>query len=484
MLDPSKTGVVSFLCGKSNNLIGFLLYKIFSKLFAIAVISIAFFNPLATAKSLNIDVGEFTLENGMKVVVIPDHRAPVVTHMVWYKVGAADEQSGKSGIAHFLEHLLFKGTKKIAPGEFSKIVARNGGQDNAFTHLDYTGYFQRIANDRLEMVMEMEADRMQNLTLTDKDIETERDVVKEERRTRTDNKPAQLLGEQMTAALYTAHPYGIPIIGWMSEVAKLTRQDAMDFYRKYYTPSNAILVVAGDVTTKQVKKLAQKHYGVLKNTTIPGPRVRTSEPTPIAARRVIMRDKRVSSPYVMREYLAPSYGTAKGNQAIALDLLTQILGSGTTSRMYKKLVIKDKVAVSTGSWYSGEQMDYGTFGFYAVPASGGDLNVLEKHIDGVIADVLANGVSQAELDKARKVMQAETVYLLDSQSSLARVFGRALVVGQTVDDVLNWDDRLNAVTIDDVKKAAAGVLQIRRSVTGFLLKEKTSPDSSEQTGTN
>jgi len=434
----------------------------------------------ASAKPLNIDVGEFTLENGMKVVVIPDRRAPVVTHMVWYKVGAADEASGKSGIAHLLEHLLFKGTKKIAPGEFSKIISRNGGQDNAFASQDYTGYFQRISKDRLEMVMEMEADRMQNLVLTEKDIVTERDVVKEERRTRTDNKPTALLSEQMSAALYTAHPYGIPVIGWMSEVAKLNRQDAMDFYRKFYTPSNAILVVAGDVTAEQVIKLAKKHYGVLKNTTTPGPRLRTMEPSPIAARRVIMRDKRASSPYVMRQYLAPSYTTAKGNKAMALDVLTEILGSGTTSRMYKKIVIEDKVAVSAGSWYSGGQIDYGTFGFYGVPAPGNTPEKLEKSIDAIIAEVLEKGVTQKELDRARKVLQAETVYLLDSQSSLARVFGRALVSGLTVSDVINWDDNLNSVTLQDIKNAAADVLQIRRSVTGILLKEQTG----KQTGTN
>ncbi len=435
---------------------------------------------LASAKPLNIDVGEFTLENGMKVVVIPDRRAPVVTHMVWYKVGAADEASGKSGIAHLLEHLLFKGTKKIAPGEFSKIISRNGGQDNAFASQDFTGYFQRISKDRLEMVMEMEADRMQNLVFTEKDIVTERDVVKEERRTRTDNKPTALLSEQMSAALYTAHPYGIPVIGWMSEVEKLNRQDALDFYRKFYTPSNAILVVAGDVTAEQVIKLAKKHYGALKNTATPGPRLRTMEPKPIAARRVIMRDKRASSPYIMRQYLAPSYTTAKGNEAMALDILTEIIGSGTTSRMYKKMVIEDKMAVSTGSWYSGGQMDYGTFGFYGVPASGSTPEKLEKSIDAIIAEVLEKGVTQKELDRARKVLQAETVYLLDSQSSLARVFGRALVSGLTVSDVINWDDNLNSVTLEDIKTAAAGVLQIRRSVTGILLKEQTG----KQTGTN
>ncbi len=439
---------------------------------ALTVVSLLFIALPASAKPLNIDVGEFTLKNGMKVVVIPDRRAPVVTHMVWYKVGAADEASGKSGIAHLLEHLLFKGTKKIAPGEFSKIVSRNGGQDNAFTSLDYTGYFQRISKDRLELVMGMEADRMQNLVLTEKDIVTERDVVKEERRTRTDNRPTALLSEQMSAAQYIAHPYGIPVIGWMSEVANLTRQDAMDFYRKFYTPSNAILVVAGDVTSEQVLKLAKKYYGVLKNTATPGPRVRTMEPDPIAARRVIMRDKRVSSPYVMRQYLAPSFLTAKDNQAMALDVLTEILGSGTTSRMYKKLVIEDKIAVSTGSWYSGSKMDYGTFGFYGVPAPGSTPEQLERAIDAIIAEVLEKGVTQKELDRARKVLQAETVYLLDSQSSLARIFGSALASGRTVSDVINWDDNLNSVTISDIKEAAAGVLQIARSVTGILLKAK------------
>jgi len=446
----------------------------------LAFVSMLLVSLPLSAKPLNVDVGEFTLENGMKVIVIPDRRAPVVTHMVWYKVGAADEPGGKSGVAHLLEHLLFKGTKKIAPGEFSKIIARNGGQDNAFASQDYTGYFQRISKDRLEMVMEMEADRMQNLVFTEKDIVTERDVVKEERRTRTDNRPTALLGEQMSAALYTAHPYGIPVIGWMSEVAKLDRQDAFDFYRKYYTPSNAVVVVAGDVSKEQVLKLAKKHYGALKNTATPGPRARTKEPAPIAARRVIMRDKRASSPYFMRQYLAPSFTTAKGNEAMALDVLTEILGTGTTSRLYKKLVVKDKVAVSVGSWYSGGNIDYGTFGFHGVPAPGNTPEKLEKSIDAIIAEVLENGVTQKELDRARKVLQAETVYLLDSQSSLARIFGRALVTGMTVSDVVNWDDNLNTVTIEDIKKAAAKVLKIRRSVTGILLKAKPV----KQTGTN
>ena len=431
------------------------------------------FSTSAMAKPLNIDVSEFTLKNGMKVVVIPAHRAPVVTHMVWYKVGAADEENRKSGIAHFLEHLMFKGTKNRPQADFSKIISRNGGQDNAFTQQDYTGYYQRISKDRLEMVMSMEADRMQNLVLTDKDIATERDVVKEERRTRTDNKPENLFNEQLNAALYTASPYGIPIIGWMSEVAKLTRADAEAFYKKYYTPSNAILIVAGDVTPEEVLKLAKKHYGVLKNTANPGPRVRTQEPKPIAARRVIMRDKRVASPYVTRLYLAPSILHAKKSEAEALDLLADVLGGGTTSRLYKQLVIKEKVAVDVGVWYSGSYMDSGTFGIYAVPLPGASVAALEKKLDAFIAETLKTGITQKELDRSRRVMKAETVYTLDSQNSLANVFGRALVGNRTVESILSYPDRLDAVSLDDVKQAAAKVLKIERSVTGYLLNDKS-----------
>lgn len=432
------------------------------------------------AKPLNINISQYTLANGMQVVVIPDHRSPVVTHMVWYKVGSADEEKGKSGVAHFLEHLMFKGTKKIPSGEFSKIIARNGGQDNAFTHLDYTAYYQRIAKDRLAMVMEMEADRMVNLVLTEKDVATELAVIKEERRTRTDNKPGRLLREQMNAALYIAHPYHVPIIGWMSEISGLTRADEMAFYRKYYTPSNAILVVAGDVTGAEVKKLADKYYGVLKNTANPPPRRRTKEPKPITERRLIMRDKRVATPYVMREYLTLSYHSAKGKQAAALDILAEVVGSSTTSRLYRQLVVKEKVAVSVSAWYSGNQMDYGTFGFYVVPAPGKDLATAEARMDAVIAEILKNGITQSELDRARKKLQAQTSYLLDSQRSLANVFGRALVVGETARDVIEWDDRLDQVTLQDIKSAAASILKRANSVTGLLLK----PDTKINKGTH
>src|SRR5262245_32466436 len=232
-------------------------------------------------------VSEFKLANGLTVVVIPDHRAPVVTQMVWYKVGAADEPPGSSGIAHFLEHLMFKGTDKIPTGQFSKIVAKNGGEDNAFTNHDVTAYFQRVAKDRLPLVMRMEADRMENLRLSEEDVKTERDVILEERRSRVDNDPGSILQEQMMAALYANHPYGIPIIGWEHEIAALNRDDALSYYRRFYAPNNAILVVAGDVEPDEVQKLAEETYGKLApNPALNGNRHRPQEPEHFAPVRV------------------------------------------------------------------------------------------------------------------------------------------------------------------------------------------------------
>lgn len=424
--------------------------------------------------ALDIDVADFKLANGMEVVVIPDHRAPVVTHMVWYKVGSADEPQGKSGIAHFLEHLLFKGTAKYPAGEFSRLIRLNGGEENAFTTRDYTGYFQRIARDRLELVMELEADRMQNLVLTDENVLPELQVVQEERRERTDNDPSSLLSEQLDAAMYLAHPYGKPVIGWMSEVMQLTRRDAVDYYRAHYTPANAVLVVAGDVTAEEVKILAEKYYGGLKNGFEPIIRKRTAEPAPIAARRVIMKDARAASPIVQRSYLAPSYSTAKGNEAAALEMLAEILGGGTQSRLYRKLVIERKLAAYTGAWYSGDALDYGSFGLYGAPNPGTGLDKVELAIDEVIADMVKNGVTREELDRTRVKLLADTVYTLDSQATLARMFGAALTTGSTAADVLGWESKIEKLTAADIQKAAAGVLRIEASVTGQLIPEPSS----------
>ena len=423
------------------------------------------------AHALDVEVSSFRLANGMEVVVIPNNRAPVVTHMVWYRVGSADEVSGKSGLAHFLEHLMFKGTTKHPPGEFDRFIDINGGEGNAFTTRDYTAYFQRIASDRLELMMELEADRMQNLVLTDENVLPELDVVREERRERTDNDPSALLSEQIDAAMYTAHPYGKPIIGWMSEVAKLTKEDALAFYRAHYTPANAVLVVAGDATPEQVKELAEKYYGVLKNTFTPSARQRTQEPEPIAARRVTLVDARAATPVVQRSYLAPSYAAASGREAMALDLLADILGDGTQSRIYKGLVVEQKIAAMGGAWYTGDQLDSGTFGVYGAPNSGIDLGKVEAAIDAVLADVLKNGVTQKELDRVRNQAIAEQVYTLDNQAALARMAGVALTTGLSARSIFDRDVEMEKVTLDDIKLAAAKIIVLKRSVTGILLPE-------------
>jgi zinc protease len=430
-------------------------------------------NPKAYAIDTAIHATEFKLSNGMDVVVIPDHRSPVVTHMVWYKVGAADEKRGKSGIAHFLEHLMFKATDKIPAGEFSKIVSRLGGQDNAFTTQDTTAYFQHVAKDRLGKMMEMEADRMVNLRLDEKQVLTERDVILEERRSRIDNNPAALLDEQMDAALYLNDPYGVPVIGWYHEMQQLTRQDALTFYKHYYAPNNAILIVSGDVTPDEVRKLAESTYGKIPANPDIKPRHRPSDPPPIAARRVELKDPRAGNYSMQRYYVSPSYVTGKPGEAEALDLLMQIAGSGPTSRVYKKLVVDQKVASSAGGNYSGYGLDGGTLSFYAVAADGVPLPKVEAALDGVIADIVKNGVSEAELTRAKNSYLADYVYESDNQAKLARRYGWNLAVGRTVADIENWPQAISKVTAGDIKKVAAEYLDLRRSVTGYLVPDKS-----------
>lgn len=422
--------------------------------------------PMTQAKAR---AQHFGLANGMQVVVIPDHRAPVVTHMVWYRVGAADEPHGVSGIAHFLEHLMFKGTDKIPPGEFSKIVSRNGGQDNAFTSHDATAYFQRIARDRLPLVMEMEADRMRNLKLAEKDVLTERDVILEERRSRVENDPGSILREQLMATLYQSHGYGVPVLGWKHEMKTLSRADALAFYKRFYAPNNAILVVAGDVTVDEVRKLAEKTYAKLEPTPDLKARKRPQEPTPRAAKRVILEDARAPKITVQRLYQVPSYTTAKPGEAEALDLMMKIVAGGSTSRLYKALVVDQKVAASAGGWYSGTGLDSGRLALYGVAADKVSAEALEAALEKVIAEVRDEGVTQAELDRARKSYLAATVYDRDSQSKLARTYGWALSTGRSIGDVEQWPDRLKAVTVEDIQKAAKAYFNINRSATGVLL---------------
>ncbi len=416
-------------------------------------------------------ISDFTLDNGMRAVVIEDHRAPVVTHMVWYKVGSADEPAGKTGIAHFLEHLMFKGTEKIASGEFSKTVAQNGGQDNAFTSRDYTAYFQRIAKDRLGLVMEMEADRMRNLVIAEDEVVSERDVVLEERNSRTDSSPSAKFREQYSAALYLNHAYGDPVIGWRSELAKLNRKDALEFYERFYAPNNATLVVAGDVTPEEVQALAEEHYGPIASVDLELA-VRGQEPPHIAARRLVMSDARVSQDSFSRTYLAPSYVTGEGNEAEALSLLADILSGGTTRRLPKMLTIETDLAIYAGAYYSGMSRDSGEFGFYGAPKGETTLTELEGAIDWMIADLLENGITEEELARAKKKAIASEVFSYDSQTSMAQSYGAALTIGLSLERLEDWQEILESVTVEDVMNAARKVFVPERSVTGWLKKKE------------
>jgi zinc protease len=419
------------------------------------------------------NVTDFMLDNGMQVVVIEDHRAPVVVHMVWYRAGSADEPPGQSGVAHFLEHLLFKGTDTLAPGEFSATVARNGGTDNAFTSYDYTAYYQRVAADRLPLMMRMEADRMKNIRLTEADIITERDVILEERNMRVENSPSALFREQKNAAQYLNHRYGVPIIGWKHEMEELSLEDALSYYGTYYSPNNAILIVAGDVQPQEVLALAKEHYGKIPaNPDLPAERYRSSEPPQTAERRMTFRDPRVAQPYVSRSYMAPERDSGAQGDAAALTILAEVLGGSTTSILSQKLQHDSKTAIYTSAYYGGGSLDDTTFDLIVVPAPGVTLQQAEDAMDEVLLDLLENGIDEARLERVKMQVRASEIYALDNTEGLANRYGRALTQGLTIQDVQDWPVILQQVTSDDVLSAARMVLDRKQSVTGWLMNEE------------
>ncbi|MTJ79872.1 MAG: insulinase family protein [Telmatospirillum sp.] len=410
----------------------------------------------------------FTLKNGLQVVVISNHRTPVVSHMVYYKVGAADELQGKTGLAHMLEHMMFKGTRKVPAGAFSQEVARNGGRENAFTTADFTGYYQNVAVDKLPLVMRLEADRMANLLLTDKEFQPERQVVLEERRMRIDNEPQSLLQEQMQAALFLNSPYHHPVIGWRSEIESFTVQDLSDFYHRWYAPNNAILIVSGDVTARDVRPLAEKTYGAIPARPLPV-RARTEEPPPIAARSIEVRDPEVHQPIWERLYLAPSYQSGEKQYAYALQVLSEILGGGATSRLYRSLVVEQNLAAAADAGYDPSSVGPTSFSFDASPRPGVSMEALQKAIEAEITAVAQKGVTADEVADAKQRLQTAVIYARDSYNTGARILGMALASGQSVADEEAWPQRIAAVTVDEVNEAAAKVLRDERSVTGRLL---------------
>ncbi|GAB1715327.1 MAG: peptidase M16-like protein [Nitrobacter sp.] len=416
----------------------------------------------------------FTLANGLAVVIIPDHRTPVVTQMIWYKVGSADETPGKSGLAHFLEHLMFKGTAKHPAGEFSKTVLRVGGEENAFTYFDYTGYYQRVPRDQLATMMAFEADRMTGLVLKDENVLPERDVVLEEYNMRVANNPDARLTEQIMAALYLNHPYGRPVIGWRHEIEKLTRQDALAFYKRFYAPNNATLVIAGDVDAQTIRPEIEKTFGqVPPQPSIPAVRIRPQEPVPIAARTVTLADPRVEQPMLRRYYLVPSATTAAAGESPALDVLAQLMGEGSNAYLYRALVVDKQLAVDTNASYSGIAVDPTQFSIAVAPKPGVGFPKVEQALDAVIADLAKNPVPAEDLERVKTQLIAQAIYAQDSQTTLARWYGAGMTVGLSVDQIRSWPDRVRAVTAEQVREAAQKWLVKTRSVTGYLIKDTT-----------
>jgi zinc protease len=427
-------------------------------------------------------VSTFKLPNGMDVIVVPDHRVPVVTHMVWYRAGAGEDPWGTSGIAHFLEHLMFKSTSKLKSGEFSRTITRLGGRDNAQTTHDTTAYFQRVAKENLRTVMALEADRMVGLKLIEEEVRTERDVILEERRSSVDVIPLSILNEQMLAALYQNHPYGRPALGWAPEMAKLTRADAGTFYRRYYAPNNAVLVVAGDVTVEEVRPLALATYG--RNKAVPAlqARSRPQEPPSVAERRVQLQDARAGANVLLRYYHAPSYASAKAGDPERVELLAYIVGGDDTSRMYARLVTGG-IASTAGTDYTANTLDSGRLSFVIIPVDGVTLAKAESELDAILAEVRETGVTQEELERAKLVLEARRVFESDNQMTLARRYGEGVALGRSVADLDAQPARIQAVTVEDVQRVAREHLKKQSSVTGTVTPppaNTTAPKSSAE----
>ncbi len=433
--------------------------------------------PIHDASAQIFEAEEFTLANGLQVVVVPNHLSPVVVQAVAYKVGAADGLPGKNGIAHFLEHLMFKGTKTLAQGQFSKEIDRRGGSDNAFTTQDVTVYHQEIAKEHLDLVMGMEADRMVNLQLSDPIVLPERDVIIQERLERIDNEPGARLQEAMDAALFLNHPYRLPVIGWRHEMEQYTTQDAIDFYHRFYAPNNAVLVIGGDVTVDEVRRLAEKNFGPIAAHD-PVTRQRLQEPPPAAARRLSLSDERVRQPYLLRRYLAPSFriaenatptDPAQAAEPYALTMLAEILGGGSAGRLYQHMVVQQKSALSAGASYNGDAYDLDTFTFYGTPRQGGDMAAMEQALDGEIAALLKDGITAAELADAKQRLKIDAIKARDSIGGPTFLVAGALAKGRKLADVQAWPERIEAVTMDQVMAAARKYLRVENSVTGTLL---------------
>lgn len=412
-------------------------------------------------------VHERILDNGLKILIKPDRRAPILISQVWYKVGSSYEHDGVTGISHMLEHMMFKGTEKLGPGEFSRIIAENGGEENAFTGRDYTAYFQKLANDRLEIAFELEAERMRNLALDPEELAKELEVVREERRTRTDDDPQSLTFERFNAVAYVASPYRHPVIGWAGDIEQYNVADLRDWYRLWYAPNNATLVVAGDVDPDQVFALAEKHFGPLAPETIRPPKQRP-EPEQLGEKRIHVKAP-AQEPYLLMGFKSPALnGTAEPWEPYALEVLASVLDGGNSARFARELVRGAQVAASASASYSAFGRLPGLFMLSGVPAKERTVEQLEAALRAQIERVQTDLVDDAEMERVRNQLIAEKVYELDS------LFYQAMILGQLETVGLGWEladtyvDALAAITPEQIRAVAQRYLVTDRLTVAAL----------------
>ena len=410
----------------------------------------------------------FTLANGLQVVVLPSRRAPIVTQVLVYKVGSADETFGQTGVAHFLEHMMFKGTAILGPAEFSRTVARNGGRDNAFTSFDITGYHQTLAADRLELVMRMEADRMVNLRILDSELRPERQVVLEERRMRVDNVPAELLDEAVRERLFGHHkPYAMPTVGYVDDLNKLTVDDLSAFYRRFYAPNNAVLILAGDTTAAAVRKLAERYYGPIPSRRVE-PRRRPAEGGSDLPQRVVRADARVAEPRWNRDFLAPSYRLSESRHAYALQVLSRLFGGSEISRLSRALVADGKIALSASAGYTASNLGLSNFEISVHPARGRSVAEIEAAVGAEMKRLLDGEIGAEEVERTQNQLLATAIYSQDSLASGPRLYGRMLATGGSIAEIDDWPQKIAAVRPADVVAAARHVWRDEVSVTSLL----------------
>lgn len=435
-------------------------------LLLLLILGVEFVVPGGGHAKVNLNVKEKTLSNGLKVLVLEDHSTPTATFQVWYKVGSRNEVYGKTGISHMLEHMMFKGTHKYGPGEFSNIVARNGGSENAFTSRDYTAYFENWASDRIEVSMELESDRMCNLLLDEKEFAKEKQVVMEERRLRTEDDPTSLLVEELFATAYKVHPYHWPVIGWMGDIDSFTVEDLRTYYKNHYAPNNAVVVVVGDVDSQDVFAKMEKWFGSIPSRPVKSHHI-TQEPPQRGEKRVQVVSKEARLPFVMLAFHVPTIGSEDEH---ALEILASVLGDGKSSRIYKRFVRDDRSALFAGAYYS-RMRDSGLLYFYVGLLPGKKVEDVEAKILEEIEKVKTSGITERELEKAKNQIEAGFIYGLDSNFYRAMTIGRLEVTGIGYKYLETYVDNVRKVTAEQVKKVANKYFTEENRTWGVLLPE-------------